>query len=490
VIPTLLSWRHSVVVNDIKGENWAVTAGFRKALGHTVLKFDPTSTDGSSVRYNPLEEIRLRSDFEIMDVQNIATMIVDPDGKGMADHWAKTGYALLVGAILHVLYSEKDRTLRGVASFLSCPSRDVEQTMNLMLSTPHLGSSPHPVIAESARELINKSENERSGVISTAMSFLSLYRDPVIANVTAVSDFRISDLMNHETPVSLFLIMPPSDKDRLKPLIRLILNQIVRQLTEKMEFYDGRALANYKHRLLLLIDEFPALGRLDVMQEALAFIAGYGIKAFLITQDLSQLYAAYGKDEAIISNCHIRLAFAPNKIETAELLSKMTGTSTVTLQQESFSGKRFDFMLGNTSHSMHYFGRSLLTPDEVMRLPKDVALVFVAGNAPILGKKIRYFEDRVFSARSQLPCPLVSDRIRSANIVVQTKNSSLPNNSHGSPVELKKNHPSTNDHGPEISVMEHESSDKEDINEEELAFEEEMRQEFYQEKNRRFGNPR
>lgn len=431
VLPTLLSWPHSVLVYDIKGENYALTAGWRRqhANNHT-LKFEPTATDGSSVHFNPLNEIRLRTEKEVADVQNIVTMIVDPDGKGLNDHWAKTGHALLVGAVLHVLYAETDKTLTGVANFLSEPSRTLLDTLNYMLATEHdpegkrgWAENVHPVVAASARDMLNKSENEMSGVLSTAMSFLTLYRDPVVSKNTAFSEFRVRDLMNAERPVSLYLVVPPSDKDRLKPLIRLIINQVVRSLTEKMEFKDGRSVAGYLHRLLLMIDEFPSLGKLDIFEEALAFIAGYGMKAYLIIQDISQLWTAYGKDESIFSNCHVRVAYAPNKIETAELLSKMTGTTTILKESASYSGDRLQPMLGNVSTSEQEVARALLTPDEVMRLPaakKDDKgnvtdagdmLVFVAGHAPIYGKQILYFLDPTFSERAKIPAPTQSDRL-------------------------------------------------------------------------------
>ncbi len=441
VIPTLLAWPHSALVYDIKGENFALTAGFRKEkAGNHILKFEPTATDGSSVKFNPLEEIRLRTQQEVSDVQNIVTMIVDPDGKGLNDHWSKTGHALLVGALLHVLYSEKDKTLRGVSNFLSDPSRTLEDTMALMMNTVHdpdggmgwvdnMGQSTktHPVVASSARDMMNKSENERSGVLSTAMSFLTLYRDPIVASNTCRSEFKVMDLMNLDQPVSLYLVVPPSDKDRLKPLIRLIINQIIRKLTESMKFAGGRSVASYKHRLLLMIDEFPSLGRLDIFQESLAFIAGYGMKAYLITQDLSQLYGAYGKDESIMSNCHVRIAYAPNKIETAELLSKMSGQTTVQKLSESFSGGRTKVMLNQISTSIQEVQRPLLTPDEAMRLPgptKDAAgniteagdmLIFIAGKSPIYGKQILYFKDPVFLARAKLAPPTMSDRVRGAD---------------------------------------------------------------------------
>lgn len=442
ILPTLLSWPASALIYDIKGENYALTAGWRqKEAGNYALKFEPTATDGSSACFNPLEEIRIGTDKEVSDVQNIVAMIVDPDGKGLNDHWAKTGAALLVGTTLHVLYSEKDKTLAGVANFLSEPTRTLEETLHYMLNTEHdpefkrgwLDSegnktAVHPVVAASARDMLNKSENEGSGVLSTSMSFLTLYRDPVVANNTRYSQFRVRDLMNADKPMSLYLVVPPSDKDRLKPLIRLVINQIIRLLTETMEFKDGRSVAGYKHKLLLLIDEFPSLGKLDIFEESLAFIAGYGMKAYLIIQDVSQLWTAYGKDESIFSNCHIRMAYAPNKIETARLLSEMTGKTTIVKTSNSYSGDRLTPMLSNVSSSQDAVGRELLTPDEVMRLPaakKDAQgniqeagdmLIFVAGHAPIYGKQILYFNDPTFSKRAKVPTPITSDRLYDAPI--------------------------------------------------------------------------
>jgi type IV secretion system protein VirD4 len=250
------------------------------------------------------------------------------------------------------------------------------------------------------------------------MSYLSLYRDPLVAENTAHSSFRIADLMNHEKPCSLYLVVRPADKDRLKPLMRLIINQIVRVLArEETRFKDGEQIRMYRHRLLLMLDEFPSFGRLEVFQEALAFIAGYGIKAYLIMQDISQLHGAYGRDESILSNCHVRIGYAPNKLETADWMSKMIGTTTIVKTDISTSGNRFGAVLGHVSRSIHQVGRPLLTPDECMRLRSPVkdgegrileagdVLVFVSGHAPIRGTQILYFRDPIFSARARLPAP-------------------------------------------------------------------------------------
>ncbi|HOI66552.1 MAG TPA: type IV secretory system conjugative DNA transfer family protein, partial [Thiomonas arsenitoxydans] len=202
---------------------------------------------------------------------------------------------------------------------------------------------------------------------------------------------------------ALYLVVPPSDKDRLKPLLRLVINQAVRRLTEGMDFdANGAGKSRYPHRLLLLLDEFPSLGKLDVFQEALAFIAGYGLKALLIVQDLSQLYAAYTKDESIMSNCHIRVAYAPNKIETAELLSKMAGQATVSHTQRQYSGNRLAVVLQNVNTNEQIVQRPLLTPDECMRLPPDDELVFIAGHAPVYCQKIKYYQDAALAERIKL----------------------------------------------------------------------------------------
>ena len=258
VVPTLLTWPGSAIVHDIKGENWNLTAGWRGRFGR-VLLFDPTNVH--SAAYNPLLEVR-RGPAEVRDVQNVADILVDPEGAlERRNHWEKTSHSLLVGAILHVLYAEADKTLAGVANFLSDPKRPIETTLKAMMTTKHLGAAgPHPVVASTARELLNKSENERSGVLSTAMSFLGLYRDPVVAQVTRRCDWRIDDLVSAEKPATLYLVVPPSDISRTKPLVRLLLNQIGRRLTEEL---DAK---NRRHRLLLMLDEFPALGRLDFFE--------------------------------------------------------------------------------------------------------------------------------------------------------------------------------------------------------------------------------
>ncbi|MFG7488862.1 conjugal transfer protein TraG [Methylorubrum rhodesianum] len=399
VVPSLLTWPGSAIVHDIKGENWTLTAGFRAKHGR-VLLFDPTNAKSSA--YNPLLEVR-RGEWEVRDVQNIADILVDPEGSlEKRNHWEKTSHALLVGAILHVLYAEEDKTLAGVAAFLSDPKRPIESTLAAMMKTAHLGEAgPHPVIASAARELLNKSDNERSGVLSTAMSFLGLYRDPVVAEVTRRCDWRITDIVGGKHPTTLYLVVPPSDINRTKPLIRLILNQVGRRLTEDLQAKAGR------HRLLLMLDEFPALGRLDFFESALAFMAGYGLKSFLIAQSLNQIEKAYGANNSILDNCHVRVSFATNDERTAKRVSDALGTATEMKAMRNYAGHRLSPWLGHLMVSRSETARQLLTPGEIMQLPPTDEIVMVAGTPPIRAKKARYYEDARFKERI-LPPPALA----------------------------------------------------------------------------------
>jgi type IV secretion system protein VirD4 len=406
VVPTLLTWPGSCVVHDIKGENWQLTAGWRARFGRFVL-FDPTNP--ASAAYNPLLEVR-RGPSEVRDVQNIADILVDPEGAlERRNHWEKTSHSLLVGAILHVLYAEADKTLAGVAAFLSDPKRPIETTLRAMMTTPHLGEAGvHPVVASAARELLNKSDNERSGVLSTAMSFLGLYRDPVIAQVTSRCDWRIADLVEGARPTTLYLVVPPSDISRTKPLVRLLLNQIGRRLTEDL------AAKGRRHRLLLMLDEFPALGRLDFFESALAFMAGYGIRSFLIAQSLNQIEKAYGQNNAILDNCHVRVAFATNDERTAKRVSDSLGTATEIRDARNYAGHRLSPWLGHLMVSRQETARPLLTPGEVMQLPAADEIVLVSGAPPVRAKKVRYYEDGQLKRRILQPPDLTAPSLHPA----------------------------------------------------------------------------
>jgi type IV secretion system protein VirD4 len=391
VIPNLLNYRHSAVVLDVKRELYLATSGYRgRELGHKIFLFDPTGPETS--HFNPLCEVRLGVS-EVRDAQNIADLIVDPEGATQTrSHWQLTAHELITATILHLLYSPgSDRTLSGCVQFLANPQRPIDHTLKEMLTAHHLPSGSHPLISSTARSMLDKASEELSGVVSTALSYLSLYRDPLVAAATATSDFRILDLVQHEEPITLYIAVPPSDLTRTRPLLRLMLNQLCRQLTETL---DPR-----RREILFVLDEFPALRRLLFFVDSLAYLAGYGCRALIVTQDLSQLHASYGRDESISSNCPIRIAFTPNRLETAQALSNMLGTITV---HHSHRTRRSGGRLFEASTTPTEVKRPLLTPDEVLCLPGDDALIFLSGQPPIRATRARYYEDPELLRRSRL----------------------------------------------------------------------------------------
>jgi type IV secretion system protein VirD4 len=429
ILPTLLSWRESVFVTDLKGELYELTAGWRqKYAKNKVLRFEPAAAEGSCC-FNPMAELRLGTEHEVGDVQNLALLITDPHGRGMdrGDHWQKTAYSLLVGCILHLCYKSQvegtPATFGELDRMLADSSRPISDLWQEMLSYGHINGANHPVVSATARDMIDRPATEAGSVLSTAKTFLDLYRDPTVAKNTSRSDFRIRDLMHHADPVSLYIITQPNDKERLRPLVRIVVNMIVRLLADKMAFENGRPKPAYKHKLLAMIDEFPALGKLEILQQSLAFVAGYGIKCYLIAQDINQLKSretGYGPDESITSNCHIQAAFPPNRLETAEHLSKLTGQTTIIKEQLTRSGRGLGVQVSTTMQEVQ---RPLLTPDECLRMPgpqKDehdritVAgdmVLYCAGFPAIYGRQPLYFEDRTFAARAAVPAPKGSDSL-------------------------------------------------------------------------------
>src|SRR5207247_6273592 len=176
------------------------------------------------------------------------------------------------------------------------------------------------------------------------------------------------------------------------------------------------------------------LKRMELVGDALSYMAGYGLNAYLVTQDIRQILDQYGPNESIVSNCHVRIAFAPNQLETAEVLSKMTGVKTVQKASFNFSGSRLAPIMGHVNASVDHIERPLMTPDEILRLTparkqghgeseRIVApgqmLIFVSGHYPILGTQMLYFSDPDLAPRAEVPPPTEFLALEQSTIVAQ-----------------------------------------------------------------------
>lgn len=421
ILSTLLTWPDSVVVHDLRGENYGKSAGWQAQRGARVIKFDPSAVTGSS-RWNPLAEIRVGTDHEIADAQNIAMMIIDPNGKGLVDFWMKSGFAWLSAAILHTLYrvrTEQDRvaTLADVDMLLSALAIEggLEALLLEMTEYDHGRQAVNDMVNSGAQNMRNRAAQERSGVQSSSQIDLTLYRDPIVAKNISESDFRLDDLQNGDAPVAVYLIVPPNDIDRLRPLLRVFWNLLLRRL---MQSYDQAGNATHKRQLLLMFDEFTSVKKLEIFEQSMAYMGGYGIKAYLVVQTLMQLQEVYGRENAIFALCKIKAAYAPGDYGTAEILSQLTGKTTVVSAKHERSRKVLQLVGGNVSDRLDATGRQLLTPDEVMHLKPakksrdgkriikaGEMLTLVTGYPPIRGWQPLYFKTPALAARARIAPP-------------------------------------------------------------------------------------
>lgn len=617
IVPTLLGWEGSTIVTDIKGENWELTAGFRKhKLGNDVFMFKPTSRE--SCHYNPLDEIRIGTPYEMNDLQLITKILVDPTGKGGDGnnaHWVNNAWDLLQGVVLHLLYAkrfhngdepprtanlsdvldflydgqgseskesaEKAKALREKLAEDEKRREDYEKTTEIHIATPEqvlavadsldedgnenessdssasnsdkkagglvvkmysyekqfsnsmnrsflsdddfdgdfdeddyaspdkvekgslikeiadrkklrekekekepvvtvdvnkfamlssvdVDKTPefdaeayrsalseeseslsglqkkfkryisdfdgnghgyrhapdgeddffvklypdkvnrdglHPHVRQLFQSMVDKPDKEFGSILSTLNTALILYRNPIIVDNIRDSDFVMKDLMDCKKPISLYLVFGPGEMDVVRPLLRVVVDMLWRLNVEEMKFSDGKA-EEHQHRLLLLLDEFPALGKMDGFAISEGFIAGYGMKACIITQDLNQINNIYGKDNYVVSNCQVQVYHTPSDNNSAKYLSDKLGNQTI---ESTSSSRNSNILPMPTSYNDSLMSRPLMYPNEVSTMDQAKLLVFCKGLAPIYCNKIRYFEDPVFLPRTKIKPPVFSD---------------------------------------------------------------------------------
>ena len=410
--PTLLTWRGSVLVLDVKAELYDWTASYRsRELGQHVCRLDLTAAErgplGESrrVRINPLLAIP-RGVREVAEAQAVADLLLPASSDKGDGFWRSRAQELLTALALHALYCEPQPTLARCRERLR--EGPIEALLAEMILTAHDDerawqspagdpTSTHPEIAGTARSLLAMAHETRSGIIAHAEEALRLFGDPRLAANTATSDVTASDLMDRERPVSLYLTLPGAEVDRLERVLRLLISQWLRELL-------GRAVARdpakppYKHRLLLLLDEFPLLGRMKFLEKAGAALRGYGVQLLLVVQSVTQLRSLYGNQETISGICPIHLTMGATDVETAKRISERLGRLTVETERRSIASSG----ASRTTLSDGEHGRPLLAPDEVARLPEDRLLVLPLGRAPILGERVPFHQHAEMTRRVAL----------------------------------------------------------------------------------------
>jgi type IV secretion system protein VirD4 len=411
VIPTLTAWPQSVFAYDRKGELWHITADHRKRFSH-VFYFAPT--DPNTVRWNPLFEVR-KGLMEIADIQNVVGILVDPLGRKAGDlsFWDQSATDFFTAVILHVLYTEADerKNLAQVRRLLI----NIEPTLHAMMHTHHrhrpdlhapgglardAEGQPipevHPEVLLGARSLASMDERVKSSVLATCRSSLTLWADPLVEYATSWSDFSIGDLVCSTAPVSFYIITPQAHADRLAFLVRVFTRQTINSLMES-EHTDSRG-RRKRHRLLLLLDEFPKLGALPFLENAMGEMAGYGITAHLICQSFNDVFSKYGDKTPLFDNMHITAAFATSEPTSIEKVTRRAGKALEL--RDSFSDPRTLFSRAHRSTSQSEQQRYILSEEDVRGLDDRQQFLFVNNCKPIRADKIRYYEEPFFQART------------------------------------------------------------------------------------------
>jgi type IV secretion system protein VirD4 len=436
IIPTLCQWRQSVFVYDLKGENWEKSAGFRHAIGQRVLKFAPT-LPAESCCYNPLSEIRWETDYEVADAQTIANAVIrHGDDDNLYKHFEDAAVDLVSAGIIHLGYvyrnlvQHREPTLPDVLAHYSTPGMDFTDVLVEMQKTVHMPggkSEPrlhwsdqngkptftHPYVSKAVQRQLNRADREASSIQSSIVTPMTLYDDPIVQKTVSRSDFRVSDLVYGKSPMSLYFKIPQPDRDRLRPLVRLMLQLIFNRLMEQLD--------QNRHHLLLMLDEFPELRKIPNLASAMSLMAGYKIKPYLIAQTLTQIVEEYGPNESITDNCYIKAAFQTDNLQTCKNLSELSGNMTVEKETVNYSGQRTDFYLKHIFRSVEQIQRPLITVDEIRRIkpplkatndpnskiiaPGDM-LIFINGVAPIYGVQSLYFTNEMLLARTKLKPPV------------------------------------------------------------------------------------
>ncbi|MFK8040585.1 MAG: type IV secretory system conjugative DNA transfer family protein [Rickettsiaceae bacterium] len=385
VIPNALFWDQSMIVHDIKLENYEKTSGWRESQGQEVFVWEPSNPNGITHCYNPIDWVSPKPGQMVDDVQKISNLII-PDQK----FWENEARTLFSGIVLYLMcddtkvksFGEVVRTIR---------SDDVAYNLAVALDT--LGEVMHPVGYMNIAAFLQKADKERSGVVSTLSSGLELWANPLIDAATASSDFNIMEIKKKKT--TIYVGLTPDNLTRLQKLMQVFYQQATEFLTRVIP--DPK---EEPYGVLFLMDEFPTLGKMDQFKSGIAFFRGYNVRLFLVVQDTQQLKGIYEESgmNSFLSNSKYRITFAANNYETANLISQLCGNQTI--KQSSYSGPAFA-SLNFSSHnkSVSNISRALLLPQEVLTLPRDEQIILIESFPPIKSKKIQYYTDKAFTIK-------------------------------------------------------------------------------------------
>jgi len=406
VIPNLLHWPDSVVVLDVKGENFAITAGYRAEHGQDVYAFSPFDDEAKSHRWNPLTAVRTSEMHRVGDLLAIGQVFFPNDGTGTSSEAFFNDQArnLFLGLGLYLLETPSlPRTVGEMLRQSSGKGRPLKEHLGDAITQRAKDGRPlSSECVDALQRLISNSENTLSSIVSTFNAPLTIFADAIVDAATSADDFRLEDLRKHR--MSIYVRVPPNRLESARPLLKLFFSQLISLNTQQLPEQDR----SLKYQCLLVLDEFAALGRVGVIASSSAFLAGYNLRLLTVVQAMSQLDALYGEKEArtFATNHGLQILYAPREQRDADEYSAMLGHFTERATSRSRSRSFGEHGHATAGRSESDQRRALLLPQEFKALGPERLVVIFENCLPILGTKIRYHRENVFRARLR-PAPAV-----------------------------------------------------------------------------------
>ena len=394
VIPNLLEYRDSMVVLDIKQENFDLTSGWRDSIGHKVYLFNPFAEDRRTHRWNPLTYVSGDPAFRVSDLMSIAAMLY-PDGADEQKFWISQARNAFMAFALYLFDNLDDAralgfphirtpTLGAVYRLSSGDGTELKPFLRKLAARPFLTGPAKNAFAN----LLSQADETFASIMGTLKEPLNAWINPVLDAATSDDDFNLNDLRKKR--MTIYIGIQPNKLAEARLIVNLFFSQLINQNTRELP----QANPELKHQCLLLMDEFTAIGRVDIIANAVSYMAGYNIRLLPIIQSTSQLDAVYGKERSrtIITNHALQIVFAPREQQDANDYSEMLGYTTV--RRKSVTRGR------DVSRSEVVERRALMLPQELKAMGTDKEIFFFEGiEHPVMCDKIAYYKDRRFTEK-------------------------------------------------------------------------------------------
>ncbi len=397
VIPNLLNWPQSCVILDIKLENFMLTSGFRAKHGQAVYLFNPFAEDGRTHRWNPLDGISRIENFRVGDLLTLATALY-PSKPGDKDaFWADSARNLFLGLALMVMESpdELPFTMGEILRQSSGKGQGLKEYLTQRIAARDATDHPYSHdCLDALNRFMSATDNTLANIVNSFNAPLAQFANPLIDAATSHSDFDLGRV--RDAKITIYLGIQPNRLADASLLLNVFFSQLIHANTKELPSKD-----KHPFQCLLILDEFPALGKIGILASANAFIAGYGLRLLTVIQSVAQLESVYGRNDArtLVTNHAMQVLFTPREQQDANAYSEMLGYYTVKSASTGRSISRGLGSGGSNSENISDQRRALLLAQELKELPDDEQIIVLENTKPILCSKAKFFKEPAFIER-------------------------------------------------------------------------------------------